>query len=333
MTFLNGLTQFAVQVGGIFYLVVLPMLLLTGTGFLLQKRLGLDMATLTRLNFHFAIPAMVYASLVTSKLAGGDIWRLLLFALTLQALMALIALLAAVLFRVPGEFRRALVMSTMYNNAGNYGLPLQDLAFREAGLGAAAMGLQVFIMVAQNISTFTVGIVIASGAGRHTPWRRLVRDILHFPPLYVIAAAWVTIKMRAWLGDASPSVAHVLAPFWEAISYVRGSFVPIALCALGAQLATVPHERRNDPVRLSVALRLLGGPALALLLLPLFGLHGFAAQVVLIGISTPTAVNAMLLCLQFGNQPEFASRAVFYSTLLSPLTVTLVIFLARLGIL
>lgn len=39
------------QLGSIFYFIVLPILLLVAGGFLLQRRMGMDMATLTRLNF------------------------------------------------------------------------------------------------------------------------------------------------------------------------------------------------------------------------------------------------------------------------------------------
>jgi len=59
------------------------------------------------------------------------------------------------------------------------------------------------------------------------------------------------------------------------------------------------------------------------------GLTGLMAQVLLISSATPTAVNCMLFCLQFDNHPDYAARAVFYSTLLSPITVTGVIFLAQ----
>jgi predicted permease len=45
--------------------------------------------------------------------------------------------------------------------------------------------------------------------------------------------------------------------------------------------------------------------------------------------TAPTAVNCALLCLQFQNHPDFAARAVFYSTLVSPITVTGIIFLVQ----
>jgi predicted permease len=75
------------------------------------------------------------------------------------------------------------------------------------------------------------------------------------------------------------------------------------------------------------------GPALGLGLIYLFGLKGALAQMLLIGTATPTAVNCMLMCLQFDNHPDYATKAVFYSTLVSPVTVTVVIFLARSGLL
>jgi len=55
------------------------------------------------------------------------------------------------------------------------------------------------------------------------------------------------------------------------------------------------------------------------------------AQVLLISTSTPTAVNCMLICMEFDNHPDFVARTVFYSTLLSPFTVTLAILLAHSG--
>jgi hypothetical protein len=121
----------------------------------------------------------------------------------------------------------------------------------------------------------------------------------------------------------------MLSPFWEVIVSIKDAFIPLALLTLGAQLGLVVKDRQKYPVTWSVALRLLLSPAVALGLIYLLGLHGFLAQVLLISASAPTAVNCMLLCLEFDNHPDYAARAVFYSTLLSPITVTLTIFLAQ----
>jgi predicted permease len=320
---------FAAALGGIFHFVVLPILLVAGLGFLLQRRGGLDAATLTRLNFHFVVPAMVFHSLVASRLGGADIARVVVFAALLQLAQGLLTLGWARLRRVPREVRPAMLLTTMYNNAGNYALPLQELAFRGAGRSADAMGLQVFAMLVQNLSSFTVGVLLASSGRGPRPWAARLREVARFPPLYALAAAFAVRGARAALGGAAGAWAEALAPLWDAAGYAKNAFVGVAVLTLGAQLARAGRPRAGYPVVASVALRLVGGPALGLALVHLLGLHGLLAQVVLVGSATPTAVNSMLLCAQFDHHPEYAARAVFYSTLLSPLTVTLVVFLAR----
>ena len=56
------------QFGQIFYTIVLPILLMVGVGWILERRLGLDIVTLQRLNFYFTMPALIFYSVVTSSL-------------------------------------------------------------------------------------------------------------------------------------------------------------------------------------------------------------------------------------------------------------------------
>jgi predicted permease len=289
------------------------------------------MPTLTRLNFYFIIPPLIYVSIITSEVNLGQVGTVLGFCLCLQAFIWSVTLLAAALRRVPRDQWRAMLMTTMLYNSGNYGLPLQDLAFRRFGLHGLAASLQIFVMLFQNVLGFTVGVFLISGGRKDSQWREQLMHIVKFPPLYAIVAALVTIQVRSWLGDGASRVAEALSPFWQAILYVKGGFFAIALCTLGAQLATVRSGGPRYPVTLSVLLRLLAAPAMGLAVVYLLGLEGMIAQVLLISTATPTAVNAMLLCLEFKNHPDFVARSVFYSTLLSPVTVTLVIFVAQGG--
>lgn len=324
-----SIAELPAQLGQIFYAIVLPILLLAGIGFALQRRLGLEMTTLRRLNFYFVMPAMVYYAVVTSELSARIVLTVAAFAATCVAVMALVTYVAARVRRVPANLRRTMLMTTMLHNSGNYGLPLQDLAFRPTGQDAPAITYQAFVMITQNLITFTVGILLAAGGRKDRHWRQNLLHIAKFPPIYALTAALITVQIRVWLGDAAPGVAKDLAPLWEVVVRVKGAFIAIALLTLGAQLATVNRRAHNYPVKLSVLLRLIAGPMVGLGVIYAMGLHGLLAQVMLIATSTPTAVNCMLLCLEFDNHPDYAARAVFYSTLLSPITVTLTIFLAQ----
>lgn len=313
----------------IFYQVVFPILLMAGIGALLQRKSGLDIPTLTRLNFYVVIPALIYVTLVSTRFGGREIAKVMLFTFFLQVVLGLTALLIARLRRVPRDLHVPLIMSSAYGNAGNYGLPLQDLAFRPLGAGDYAMGLQSFVMITENLLGFTVGILMLSGAAEKSTWRGSLRRMLQFPPLYAIAAAWLTIQIRRLLGDNSVPVAEALQPFWNVLLHGRNAFVAVALCTMGAQLAQVSHGHRGMPITTGVILRLLVSPLIGLALVYLMGLQGIMAQALFISAGTPTAINVMLLCLQFDQRPDFASRAVFISTLLSPVTLTILIMLSR----
>jgi len=317
------------QLGHIFYFIVLPVLLLAGVGFLIQRRLGLDMATMSRLNFYFILPGVIYSSIVTSQLTGKDAGKVVLFSLAMVVCLGVVTLAAAWLRGIPRDQRNVMLMTTTFYNSGNYGLPLQDLAFRATGLRAEAVMLQAFVMLTQLLINFTLGPILAAGGKKGRNWKQSLILIAKFPPIWAFAAGALTVQIRNLLGADAPHLARALLPFSTVVEYMRSAFIAVALCALGAQVALVTSAAERSPIKLSLLLRLLGGPALGLALIYMMGLHGFLAQVLLISTATPTAVNCMLLCVEFDNHPDFASRAVFYSTLLSPITVTLVIFLAQ----
>ena len=327
------ITELPAQLGQIFYTIVLPILLIVGIGWIIQRKLGLEMTTLRRLNFYFVMPAIIYYSLVTSSLTAGIVGKVVGFALACLCIQGALTYAAARVRGLAPDLRRAMMMTTMFHNSGNYGLPLQDLAFDPVGRGGDARGCQVFVMVTQNLVSFTAGILIVSGGKKGRHWRENLLHILKFPPLYAITAALVTVLIGRWLGEAAPGVADKLAPLWTVVERVKDAFIAVALLTLGAQLALVTRQKHKYPVKLSVILRLLCGPAIALaviyVMLHTVGISSFVAQVLLISSATPTAVNCMLLCLEFENHPDFAARAVFYSTLLSPITVTLTILLAQ----
>ena len=333
----TDLTQLPLQLAHIFYFIVLPVLLLAGVGYLIQRLLGLDMTTLKRLNFYFVMPAIIYFSVISSTVSLSAVWQVVTFMVSLLLTMAALTLLIATLRGVPADQRSIMVLTTILPNSGNFGLPLQKFAFQGQTLDGQdlsdkAASLQAYVMITQNLFTFTIGILIAA-SGRGLNWKKNLVHVVKFPPIYALAAGLLTNWIRGQLGGAAPDVAEALRPFYELVWYSKNAFVPIALLTLGAQLALIRRGGPSYPVAWSVVLRLLIGPAIGVGLIYLFGIRGFEAQMLLIATTSPTAVNCMLLALEFDNHPEYAARAVFYSTLLSPVTVTLVIFMAQGGIL
>lgn len=179
--------------------------------------------------------------------------------------------------------------------------------------------MQVFIVLAQNVSTFTVGLLLAASA-QHRGWRAVL-PMLRQVSLWAVASALLMRGFRVPVAD--------WRWFWVPVSYFHHALVGVALVTLGAQLSQTPAPQNLPRLTWALALRLAGGPLLACALVPLFGFRDEMAKIMILSASFPTAVNTALIAHEFKADAQFAAAAVFYSTLLSMLTVTLLIAVLR----
>ena len=99
------------------------------------------------------------------------------------------------------------------------------------------------------------------------------------------------------------------------------------LLVLGMQMADM---KGNGGVRMmvpAIGLRLLIAPLVAVVVAGVVGLTGLSRSVGIIQASMPTAVLTIVLATEFELQPTAVTSIVIGSTLLSPLTLSLMITL------
>ena len=102
------------------------------------------------------------------------------------------------------------------------------------------------------------------------------------------------------------------------------------LILLGVELTRVEFSGSLRAMQVSVALRLLIAPAVALVLAALLGIQGFARQGSVTEASMPSMVSATVLATEYQLDSKLITAIIFISTLLSPLTLTpLLVFLGR----
>ncbi len=288
---------------------------MVGLGYLVQKRVGLDLPTLTRLNFYVFVPAFLFVNIYESKLTAAQLSRIALHFAVFFCVILILAWGAATLFGLSERMKRALTASVIFYNSGNYGIPVAQLAF-----GGATLPLQVqaAMVMLQNITTFTVGVFIIAG-GRGGRRRDTLLEIFKLPMIYVLALA----GLMRYFGLVP------LAPLNTALHFLSGALVPVAVVTLGAQMAGLEVPRFGRALTLSLLLRLVISPIIGFALVWALNIKGLLGESLMVSTCFPTAVNSALLALQFDNEPEFAAAAVFYSTLVSTLTVSATIYLAR----
>ncbi len=298
----------------IFTQVLLPILVLIGCGWILDRRWKVDLATMVRLNIYLFVPAFIFYEVVHSSVRAGVALKVIAFTVCIVAAMFVCSWLLGRLFRYPPAQTRSLQLATMFYNSGNYGVPLMALAYPATG-----PLLQVFVVLTQNVSCFTVGLTLAStksGAG----WRSflpVLRQVSLWAVLSALLVRWFHIPVQElrWL--------------WVPVEYLHAALVGVALVTLGVQLSQTQVPPSFGRLGWALGLRLIGGPVLALLLVPLFGFDSETNRIMILSSGFPTAVNTALLAHEFESDSAFATAAVFYSTILSMFTVTLLIWLLQ----
>ncbi len=301
----------------IFWEVIAPIFALIALGYAVQKRIGLDLPTLTRLNFWMFVPAFLWVHIFESNLNWLELRAILLHFAIFFPMLGVVAWFAALLVKPSDRLRRAITASVLFYNSGNYGVPVAQLAFPGQGL---PLQIQAAIVMLQNVCNFSLGVFLIAG-GRGERRRDTLKAVFKLPMIYVLVAATL---MRAF--KLTPPL-----PLHTAVHWLSDALVPVAVTTLGAQMAGLKVPRPNPALALSLGLRLIVAPILGFAVVKLLGLHGLLAQSLTLSTAFPTAVNSALLALEFDNEPEFAAATVFYSTLFSLFSVSFVIWATRMG--
>lgn len=306
---------------------ILPIMFIVCLGFIIGKKFSMDVKTLSKLNFYLFVPAFTFYQVYTTVLPDSIAW-VLVFALS----MLLVNHIAA---RIIGKFRRyepgmrnAFMNSLMFYNSGNIGIPLITLVFSgapfiingETPYLAPALALQVVVLIIQNLSVNTLGFYNA-GIGQKMSWKDALISVFKMPTIYAIPVAFFM--------NLCVDYDLTTFPLWAGVQYLKDGLIPIALFTLGVQLSRTKITRPSWDIIFAVAARLVGGPLLAMLLITIFQFDNFTAQVLMMSSAVPTALNTALIAVERDNQPQFASQTVLYSTLLSPITLTFVVYLSR----
>lgn len=284
---------------------ILPIFLIAAVGFLLARRLAASVKTLSHVVFYALAPSLVFHTLVTSKVSGGDFGRMALLAVLVTSLMGVVGRAIAGSLRLTRAEMSAFLLVVMFSNGGNYGLPVSLFAF-----GADALAHATVYFVASSMLTFTVGIVVAA-AGR-SDVRRAMMGIAKVPVVYSVGLAVIVLAT----GITVP------LPLMRPIDLLSDAALPTMVLVLGMQLERATLPDRPALVVIAVTLSLLVSPIVALGLSSWLGMTGPARQAAVIQASMPVAVVTTVLALEFDVAPAFVTSTVFLSTILSPLTLT-----------
>lgn len=295
--------------------IILPIFVLLMVGFVIQRKISLDVQTLARLSIYFLVPGFIFVRLYETVFDGKLFLQIFAFFILFLIILFIISQFVGTLLGMDKKRKTVFSNSILFYNSGNYGIPVNDLVFKSDPL---AMSIQVIILTMQNMTIFSYGIFSLRSADLGK--MRALLGYFKMPVLYAMLAG---ILLNVY---SVPIPAFI----WIPANYIADAMVAIALVTLGAQVAELKITKQLSAVYVSVAMRLLLAPALAYLIILLFGLHGIVAQALFISSAMPTSVNSSVIAQEYDNHPQLAAQIVLFSTLMSTLTVTIIIYVSQL---
>ncbi len=300
---------------------ILPIFIGIGLGFVFGLRFKPDVQVLSRVTFYVFGPCLVFSSLVHSGLAGDELIRIAAFTFSVALIMGVLGWLAARLLRLDARATAGLVLVCMFVNGGNYGLGVNQRAFGEEGLARA-----VIFFVTSTLLVYTLGVSIAvagGDGGGGDAWRGALRRVFQVPPVYAVIGA---LLVRAFSIDVTQPA---LEPWMAGVEIVGRAAIPVMLTILGMQLAQTSVAQHVRSALAASGLRLVAGPLIAWVAAAALGLTGVARQAAIVEASMPAAVINIILATEYRAAPALVTGAVLISTLLSPITLTLIISLVK----
>ena len=289
--------------------VTFPTFFLIGLGTLADRLLPeLSMETLARLSVYLLIPALVFNAVAVTELSFGA--ALLIAAAYLLYLLVLGFVSALGSAGLTTAQTRGVIVTSLFGNTGNMGLPITLFAY-----GAAGFERAVVIFVVSLVVMFAVGPTVLAGGGSSFTSR--LKEALKLPPIW------------AALAGLGVNVTQLSLPesFTQGVSLLGGAAIPIMLLSLGIQMRRSWVWAVGKAAVRSFGLRLLVGPFIAYGVGRSLGLEALDLKVLVLSAVMPAAVTMFVIAVEVRGDYEGVARSVIATTIGSFVAITAVIFL------
>jgi predicted permease len=286
--------------------VLFPVFFVVGIGYYLgKKNPKIDTSFITNFAANIGTPGMIIYSITSTNISFDifkDYFWYYFIAMTFFALIGVVFLFCLKTKDIIRELPPFIMPNT-----GNMGLPICLFAYGSQGLGVSA-SISALIILAH----FTLGIFLADRKFN-------INVILKNPPFYAIIISVIILffKMEVPLFIKNTTFLLMYASIF------------LILMSLGISLTRFKVFSFKKALISSIA-RVILGPLVGFLLIRYFNLEGFAAGVLLIQCSMPSAVLNYLVASIYSPKKivDSVASTIVVSTVMSFITVPIVVFFA-----
>lgn len=306
--------------------VVLPLLLLSLSGFIVMKRAWLSprqVQQLSHLVFNMGLPALLFVSAAKAQFPQPMPWVFL--ACYYGAVFVLFLLAIIIARRYWGLNQGALgafAITGVYSNITIIGIPL--CAY---GLGKPALVPLLILISIHNLVLFTLGLLAAQW--QHLSLRDLGQSVWHI--LIQLIRTPITASLFAGL-MCNLFAIELYHPLMQGLSWLGEVAIPLALVILGMSLSQYQLQANLAPALFIVVLKMVLLPLLVgLLVFVCFNLDPIWSATAVMAASLPVGISCYGFVQRYIGQPQgeqvaaIIATSIVISTLLSIVTLSLLL--------
>ena len=286
--------------------VIFPVFLVIGIGYYLGKK---DKEINTNLITSFAAnigsPAMIIYALNVKNISFNVFVDYFIYYLIAIIGFAIIGLIFLFFLKSKDIIRE--LPPFMMPNTGNMGYPICLFAYGSEGLGVAAAITSLIILF-----HFTVGVFLAD---RKFSFGVILKSPPFYTILFSVTLLYFDLELPVFIENTSFLLMYAT--------------IFLILISLGIALTRLKVFSLKRSVISSLG-RVLLGPVVGIIIIQYFNLSGFAAGVLLIQCSMPSAILNFLVGSMYSPKENVDNVAsmIFVSTVISFITIPIIVFIS-----
>ncbi len=285
--------------------IIFPVFFVIAIGYYLgKKNPNLDTSFITNYAANFGTPSLIIFALTSTGVTFAIFAEYFIYALILLINFGIVGIIFLILMKK--DYIRELPPFIL-PNTGNMGIPICLFAYGKLGMGVAAAisSLVVFLH-------FTLNVFLAK---KEFDFIVVLKSPSFYAILIIVAFLYFEIDMPQFVLNTVMLLAYTM--------------IVLILMSLGIALTQMKIFSFKSAFISSIG-RVIVGPIIGFILIKIFNLSGFAAGVLLIQSSMPSAILCYLVASMYSPKEvvDNISSMIVLSTIMSLITVPIIVFVA-----
>lgn len=298
--------------------VVLPIFSLMILGAFLRKIKLMDKEFIKKANdfaFKVLLPILLFNNIYKSKISEIVNMKLIVFAILINVVIVGILFIIVPKFIKENRDRSIIIQGLYRTNFVLFGVPLSKNIFGASSLGAVTTLTAIIIPLFNFFAVFILDWFSCDKSDYKKTFVSLVKNPLIIGSCMGILFSLLNIKL--------PQFAE------KTIADVAATATPIALIVLGGDIEIKSLGKNLNLISMVTFGKLMIVPAIVVISALVFGFRGVELGALFCMAAPPISVSSYTMSLQYQCNSELAGQLVFITTLISPITIFMFIFVLK----